>query len=135
MTKLHLKNWRDERGSELDRAKSLIKDKNNSLPEISKITKIPVQSLRNYRGNIYKLDKASWKRINRLAQLYDIEEVSGSISQDDLILVQKEIHNIFAKSSQNASIPDQVIIKQMEQIITSDPLAVLKIFKAVANLT
>lgn len=142
MTIYKLKNWRDERGSELDRAKALLLNKNNSLAEINKQTKIPYQSLRNYRVNIDKLKDASWKRVNVLSQLYDIYEISKNMSQDDVKDLQSTIHDLF-KDLHEDYVDDvmsdeqdramNTIISQMEQIITSDPNAIYKIYCALNN--
>lgn len=142
MTIYKLKNWRDERGSELDRAKALLLNKNNSLAEINKRTKIPYQSLRNYRVNIDKLKDASWKRVNVLSQLYDIYEISKNMSQDDVKDLQSTIHDLF-KDLHEDYVDDvmsdeqdramNTIISQMEQIITSDPNAIYKIYRALNN--
>lgn len=142
MTIYKLKNWRDERGSELDRAKALLLNKNNSLAEINKRTKIPYQSLRNYRVNIDKLKDASWKRVNVLSQLYDIYEISKNMSQDDVKDLQSTIHDLF-KDLHEDYVDDvmsdeqdramNTIISQMEQIITSDPNAIYKIYCALNN--
>jgi len=142
MTIYKLKNWRDERGSELDRAKALLLNKNNSLTEINKQTKIPYQSLRNYRVNIDKLKDASWKRVNVLSQLYDIYEISKNMSQDDVKDLQSTIHDLF-KDLHEDYVDDvmsdeqdramNTIISQMEQIITSDPNAIYKIYRALNN--
>ncbi len=142
MTIYKLKNWRDERGSELDRAKALLLNKNNSLAEINKRTKIPYQSLRNYRVNIDKLKDASWKRVNVLSQLYDIYEISKNMSQDDVKDLQSTIHDLF-KDLHEDYVDDvmsdeqdramNTIISQMEQIITSDPNTIYKIYRALNN--
>lgn len=138
-----LRNWRDECGSELDRAKALIADRNNSLKQISEITNIPYQSLRNYRANISSLDKASWLRINLLSQVYDMFEVAHNMSQDDVAKLQKMIHGLFSDMRDNyvdSTMPDKddmrmlTLVNQMEQIITSDPVAIYKIFKAIKNV-
>lgn len=143
MATYYLKNWQDERGSELNRAKALIADKNNSLKQISKITKIPYQSLCNYRANMSSLDKASWLRINLLSQVYDMFEVANNMSQDDVAKLQEMIHGLFSDMRDDyvdSTMPDKddirmrTLIDQMEQIITSDPVAIYKIFKAIKNI-
>lgn len=149
----YLKNGQDERGSELDHAKALIADKNNSLTQISEITKIPYQSLRNYRANISSLDKASWLRINLLSQVYDMFEGTYNMSQDDVPELQKMLHGLFsdmrnycvdpitpADDCADPTVPDldnvrmHILINQMEQKITNDPAIIYKIFKTIKNI-
>lgn len=150
MATYYLKNRQDEPDNELDRAKALIADKNNSLKQISEITKIPYQSLRNYRANISSLDKASWMRINLLSQAYDTFEVADNMSQDDVTELQEMIHDLFNDMRAGCvdpimpdddcvdpTTPDidkmrmRILINQMEQTITNDPVAIYKFFKAI----
>lgn len=131
MTMYRLKNWRDKGGSELDKAKTIIADKNTNLKNLSLLTKIPYQSLVNYRANLSKLDRASWKRINLLAQSFDIAEIQDDMTQNDVKELQSKLHNMFNDwrkqySNDNSSLR---IINGIETIITSDPVACFEIFR------
>ena len=57
--------------NDLEKAKLLIENKNNSLVDISRKYNIPVQTLRNLRHDPSKMKKASWERVHLLAQIYD----------------------------------------------------------------
>ena len=57
--------------NDLEKAKLLIENKNNSLVDISRKYNIPVQTLRNLRHDHSNMKKASWERVNLLAQIYD----------------------------------------------------------------
>lgn len=133
MAAIKLRNWQDGRGSQLARAKAVIADKNTNLTKLSKKTNIPYQSLVNYRSNISKLDKASWKRINVLSQVYDILEISKNMTQDDIWKMQGEIHDMFNKwrKKYKNDVTRLEMAKVMEKIITSDPVAVYEIFKSI----
>lgn len=127
----HLKNWRDKGGSELDKAKTIIADKNTSLKNLSLLTKIPYQSLVNYRAELSKLDRASWERINLLAQSFDIAEIQDNMTQNDVKELQRKLHSMFNDWRQlyrndNSSLR---IINSIETIITSDPVACFEIFR------
>lgn len=127
----HLKSWRDKGGSELDKAKTIIADKNTSLKNLSLLTKIPYQSLVNYRAELSKLDRASWKRINLLAQSFDIAEIQDNMTQNDVKELQSKLHSMFNDWRQlyrndNSSLR---IINSIETIITSDPVACFEIFR------
>ena len=131
MTMYRFKNWRDKGGSELDKAKTIIADKNTNLKNLSLLTKIPYQSLVNYRANLSKLDRASWKRINLLAQSFDIAEIQDDMTQNDVKELQSKLHNMFNDwrkqySNDNSSLR---IINGIETIITSDPVACFEIFR------
>ncbi len=67
---------RGDKVNELEKALAFIKDKNNSLIEISRKHDIPYQTLRNWRSNPDKLSKSSWERVHLLAALYDKKEKS-----------------------------------------------------------
>lgn len=130
--KIKLDNWRDQRGSELEQAKKVVADRNTSLINLSKLTHIPYQTLRNYRSNIDDIDKASWKRINVLAQAWDINIVQNTTSQRDvkefLKYLSKMFDNWLMDSAKNKK--KLAIIKRMRTIILSDPVAVAELFKA-----
>ena len=126
-----LKNWREKGGSELDKAKTIIADKNTNLKNLSLLAKIPYQSLVNYRANLSKLDRASWKRINLLAQSFDIAEIQDNMTQNDVKKLQSKLHSMFNNwrkqySNDNSSLR---IINGIEAIITSDPVACFEIFR------
>lgn len=131
MTMYRLKNWREKGGSELDKAKTIIADKNTNLKNLSLLAKIPYQSLVNYRANLSKLDRASWKRINLLAQSFDIAEIQDNMTQNDVKKLQSKLHSMFNNwrkqySNDNSSLR---IINGIEAIITSDPVACFEIFR------
>lgn len=131
MTMYRLKNWRDKGGSKLDKAKTIIADKNTNLKNLSLLTKIPYQSLVNYRANLSKLDRASWKRISILAQSFDIAEIQDNMTQNDVKELQSKLHSMFNNwrkqySNDNSSLR---IINSIETIITSDPVACFEIFR------
>lgn len=131
MTMYRLNNWRNKGGSELDKAKTIIADKNTNLKNLSLLTKIPYQSLVNYRANLSKLDRASWKRINLLAQSFDIAEIQDNMTQNDVKELQNKLHSMFKDwrkqySNDNSSLR---IINSVETIITSDPVACFEIFR------
>lgn len=129
MATYKLKNWRDQQGSELDRAKRLIQNKPISLAEISKITKIPYQTLKNYSFGTLSLDKATWQHVNKLAQVYDMVKVSQTIPQDDVMDFQGLLHDIFDANREDYPSFSKMF-DRMEQIITSDPVAVAELYKA-----
>ena len=78
------------------------------------------------------MDKASWNTINKLSQLYDIYQIQNNLSYQDMLEVQNEIHQMMDElRSSHTGTNENILIDQMEQIITSDPNAIYKIY---ANL-
>lgn len=63
--------------NDLEKAQSFIEDKNNSLPEASKESGVPLPTLKGYRSNPGKLRTAAWERVYAIAQLYDRSDRHG----------------------------------------------------------
>lgn len=57
--------------NDLEKANKLVHDKNVSLNDISDVTGIPFESLKNWRYNRSKIENSAWKRIHALAEYYD----------------------------------------------------------------
>lgn len=53
---------------EFEKAKTFICDKNHSLTKLSKISGIPLRTLKGYRAEPEKLKVAAWERVHLLAQ-------------------------------------------------------------------
>lgn len=56
--------------NEYEKARAVILDRNNSLPEIGKQLGIAVPTLRTHRQFPDKLKTASWEKVHKIAQLY-----------------------------------------------------------------
>lgn len=56
--------------NDYEKAKAYILDKNNSLPQTSKLLDVPLSTLKGYRMNPEKLKTAAWERVHELAKLY-----------------------------------------------------------------
>lgn len=124
MTTIKLKNWQDARGSQLERAKKVIIGHQIKLVELSELTKIPYQTLVNYRQHIDSLDNANWQYVNKLAQAYDIVEIQNNMNQLDVFDMQSKLNDLFNK------LPKTPMTKRLKQIVTSDPVIVYELFKA-----
>lgn len=123
MTIVKLKNWRDERGSQLERAKKVLMDKDIDLHDLSRLVRIPYQVLNDYRKSIDNLDNAYWEHINRLAQAYDIVDIQNNMNQNDVINTQNKVNDLFNQ------LPKNDFTKRLKQIITSDLLVIYELFK------
>lgn len=123
MTIVKLKNWHDERGSQLERAKKVLMDKDIDLHDLSRLVRIPYLVLNDYRKSIDNLDNAYWEHINRLAQAYDIVDIQNNMNQNDVINTQNKVNDLFNQ------LPKNDFTKRLKQIITSDPLVIYELFK------
>lgn len=56
--------------NDFEKAKAVIIDRNNSLPNISKKLGISLDTLKKYRHDPDKLQTAAWKRVHEIAKLY-----------------------------------------------------------------
>lgn len=82
-----------ERLAEMDAAKQMVKLPNISLQDLSRVTGIPYQTIRNMRHKPELLDNASWFRVETLAQLkidletgkLDLETGKRAIVKDGII--------------------------------------------------
>lgn len=57
--------------TELDKAKAVIVDKNNSFAKLKKVSGVSIPTLKAYRADPEKLRTARWSTVHKLAQLYD----------------------------------------------------------------
>lgn len=57
--------------TELDKAKVVIVDKNNSFARLREVSGVSIPTLKAYRANPEKLKTARWATVHKLAQLYD----------------------------------------------------------------
>lgn len=58
--------------NDFEKAKAYIVDKNNSLPDTSKLLDIPLPTLKAYRSNPEALKTAAWNRVNEIARQYEV---------------------------------------------------------------
>lgn len=63
--------WRDQLGTDLDKAKAVLADKSLSGTRLSEISKIAQQTISNYRNGRISIKSASWKNVSKLARVYE----------------------------------------------------------------
>ena len=129
MKKVKFNNWRDARGSELEKAKKVIADKKVKLVDISKNLGIPYETLKNYRQDISKLDKASWSTVNKLSQLGDIVYVQDNMTAENTVRFISHLTGLFQKLANSVDDSELPIINKLRDIVISDPLIVTELFK------
>lgn len=122
--------WRDERGSEFEKAEKLITDKNVDLSAVSRRLNIPYQTLRDYRQDFSKLNKARWEHINKLSQLADNFYVQDNMTEEDKIYFRGYLNIMFRDIAEIRDKDDVPVINKLRDIIFSDPLLLTELFKA-----
>ena len=130
MKKVKFDNWRDARGSELDKAKRLIKSKKIRLIDISKKLGIPYQSVKGYTRKNSQLNKASWERVNKLSQLEDALYVQENMTSQDVIDFIGYLNILFRDIAETVDDDELPVINRLRDIVISDPLLVTELFKA-----
>lgn len=128
----YIANWREERGSSLDRAKKLVSAPDSSVKAISDLTGINYQTVANYRQRPDTLDNATWKKVDALGRAYDYFEVTKLLSEQDILFMQKMLHDLFADLyDSKANEPRLVhVVAALEKMTASDPVMVYNLFKA-----
>lgn len=124
--------WTDKYGNELDQAKKIVTDKNINLVNLSKATDIPYSTIRSYRFDPSKLNRASWQRIKLLSNAYIQSVVESKLDYDNMQTYPSKLMNMFKNWKLEAIENNQSVaaIEKIEEIVMSDPLAVAEIFEA-----
>ena len=122
--------WRDERESEFEKAEKLITDKNVDLSAVSRRLNIPYQTLKDYRQDFSKLNKARWEHINKLSQLADSFYVQDNMTEEDKIYFRGYLNIMFRDIAEIRDKDDVPVINKLRNIILSDPLLLTELFKA-----
>lgn len=124
--------WTDKYGNELDQAKKIITDRKINLVKLSKATDIPYSTIRAYRFEPSKLDKASWQRIKTLSNAYIQSVVESKLDYDTMQTYPSKLMNMFKNWKLEAIENNQSVaaIEKIEEIVMGDPLAVAEIFEA-----
>lgn len=132
---INFENWRDKYGTELEQAKKVISDNEINLVNLSKLTKIPYQTVRNYRYDLTKLDKASWKNINHLSQAFTILTVEKTFMDNNQKEFSKKLAKMFENWKKEAGNNQKqlALLDRMQEIILSDPLAVAELYSSQDN--
>lgn len=128
-------NWQETRGSALDRAKRLVSAPDSSTKAISELTGISYQIVANYRQKPDMLDNATWKKVDALGRAYDYFQVTKLLSEQDILFMQKMLHDLFADLyDSKANEPRLVhVVAALEKMTASDPVMIYNLFKAFMN--
>lgn len=125
----HLKNWRDKWGSDLDKAKAYLADRNHSVSETAKLTGISESALFKYKAHPESLANAAWDRVTKLARLQEADIVAHTMDGDEEKLFSKELNDWFTNLANDD--PDKrPMIRRMQKIIMNDQLAVMELYKS-----
>lgn len=115
--------------NELEKAKAVLVDKRISLKDLSKISGVGYQTMKNYRMNNTRLDRASWQTIHNMAQTYERLERDSAMSEKERDKFIQKLSELFDKWKTDAIKKHQKVatIEKMEELILNDPLAVAEL--------
>lgn len=130
MANIHVQNWRDERGTDLEKAQAFVNDRNNKLTKVSEKLGIPVRTLKEYRAHPEKLRVASWERVATLARFHDANYIMDNMTVEDTKGFMNYLNDMFKEVAGKMSEEDTHVISKMRHIIMDDPLAVVELFDA-----
>ena len=130
MANIHVQNWRDERGTDLEKAQAFVSDRNNKLTKTSEKLGIPVRTLKEYRAHPEKLRTASWERVAILAHLYDANYIMDNMTADDMKGFMNYLDDMFKEITGKLDEEDTPVVAKMKHIIMTDPLVVIELFNA-----
>lgn len=128
-------NWREERGSALERAKKLVSAPDSSVKAISDLTGIKYQVIANYRQKPDTLDNAAWQKVDALGRAYNFFQITKLLSDQDMFAMQNILHDVFADLyDKQASEPRLIhMVAALEKMTASDPVMLYELFKAYMN--
>lgn len=131
--KLNIQNWRDRNGSDLDKARRLLDNREVSGDYISKITGINNTSISNYRTGKTDVSRAKWEIVNRLAQMQDMLDLSPYIGENgENVIKFSNVLNEFFSENKEAYKDDRRflgMIKVLEDIVATDPQLLVELMK------
>lgn len=131
--KLNIQNWRDRNGSDLDKARRLLDNREVSGDYISKVTGINNTSISNYRTGKTDVSRAKWEIVNRLAQMQDMLDLSPYIGENgENVIKFSSVLNEFFSENREAYKDDKRflgMIKVLEDIVATDPQLLVELMK------
>lgn len=84
--------WRDQLGTDMDKAKAILADKSISTTYLANITDISRYGLLNYRSGKTDIEKAAWEIVTKLARAYEAIWITKQIGdrQTEFVLFIKK---------------------------------------------
>lgn len=132
MSQLEFKDWREARGTELERAKHYIKACPTTLKQLSIDTDIPYQYIKDCSYNPDKLNKASWERVHTLAKLDDELFINENIS-NNMLGFASQLYDFLNKKEEDPKW--DAVKREIQKMIITDPMAIAQCQKAYSKVS
>lgn len=113
--------------TELDKARHLLQTRPISLEDISTRLGIPIHFLKEASANSATLERASWQRIHKMAELDNMFFMQKNLTGQSKAFTV-ELHDYLSKNEKNPRW--QAVSREIKKIIVDDPAAVARCYRA-----
>ncbi|ANK66936.1 hypothetical protein AYR55_03985 [Loigolactobacillus backii] len=122
--------WRDDLGSDMDKAKALLADTEISGALIAKNTGINQMNISNYRTGKTDVKKAKWEIIAKLAHTYEanwIQEQIGGETTEFVNFIRKFSEAVSKSAKTDDKMADT--IELLSNMAISDVIQLIELYK------
>lgn len=126
--------WRDELGSDMDKAKAILTDKSVTSAFIANTTGINRVSISNYRNGITDVEKVNWATISKLARAYETDWIQKQIGdqQSEFAHFIKAFSGAMTTAADRAEDDDPAMsdtIDLLSDMAVSDIIQLIELYK------
>lgn len=126
--------WRDDLGSDMDKAKTILADKSATITFIANTTGINRVSISNYRNGVTDIEKVNWATISKLSRAYEADWIQKQIGNRQTEFAQF-IKNFTGKITKYANQVEKEDIAMgdtidlLNDMTTSDIIQLIELYK------
>ncbi|ANK63346.1 hypothetical protein AYR56_05470 [Loigolactobacillus backii] len=126
--------WRDDLGSDMDKAKALLADTEISGTFIANTTGINRMNISNYRTGKTDVEKAKWEIVAKLARTYEANWIQEQIGDEmtEFVNFIKKFSRAVSKSANYVAKTDDKMADTIEllgNMTTSDIIQLIELYK------
>lgn len=126
--------WRDELGTDMDKAKAVLADTTVTITFISNTTGINRVSLSNYRSGATDIEKANWETVTKLARTYEANWINSQIGDQQSEFAQfiKAFSGAMTTAADRAEDDDPAMsdtIDLLSDMAVSDIIQLIELYK------
>ncbi|MFD1466457.1 hypothetical protein ACFQ4L_10330 [Lapidilactobacillus mulanensis] len=128
--------WRDEYGSDMDKAKALLSDDSISGTYISNVADISRQGVSNYRTGKTDIESANWSVVTKLSRAYEadwIQKQIGDNQTDFVLFIQKissELNTVANNYETKGNEEMTNVFDRLNEMTGSDIIQLIDLYKA-----
>ncbi|ANK59794.1 hypothetical protein [Loigolactobacillus backii] len=126
--------WRDDLGSDMDKAKTILADKSATITFIANTTGINRVSISNYRNGVTDIEKVNWATISKLSRAYEADWIQKQIGNRQTEFAQfiKNFTDKITKYANQVEKEDIAMgdtIDLLNDMTTSDIIQLIELYK------